>query len=932
LILPQLEKLDQAEQAAQKALSIDVNNHMALRAMAIIRSKQNKINDAAVFAKKAMALAPDCAKTLSVMANMNIQTGRFDDAELQLSQAMEINPRAEVYANYSFLELTRNNIPAAISHAETALKKKPFLVNVWKMLASLYQKTGQTESCIHSLEQVIKYDPKNTAVLSYIGELYRQGGEIDNAIKIYNETLAIKPDFAEVHSNLGACLTEQGRWDEAIDSLKKALTIKPDMAEAHNNLGAIYRQQGKLIDAIKKHKDAIATKPDFTEAHSNLGACLAEQGEWDEAINTLKKALAINPNMGELYNNIGSIYQKQGKIDDAIASYEKAIAIKPDFAEAYSNLGLSLSNKGEWDEAYSFLNKAIEINPDLTMARDNVLETMIKRRNDYLTGFCNIQRILDVDKLISANVKDHPLQINLLFCPFVDPITPPQGIASLKSYLEKYADANVHCLDLNLEWHTKALEKDHPGLKPVQIGRQFFKSEGDLFFEIDEYRKVAKDFNEFLKKSHTRLQFLMCQEDFQQQTNIINEFKLSALVGNPDIIGFSILIDDQILCSLMLARKIKEEYPEKIIVFGGAGILNSFDQIIHNPFVDFIITEAGEEAFYELLNSIQAGELKKAIPGVAYKKEGIVIKNKAIPADLNHDAYPDFSDHRLEDYFTRQIVIPILSSKGCFWRKCSFCEQSKINQYSEASIDKVVAEIEHHATNGHFYFQFVDEMISAKRLKELSKKIIDKKLRVFFYATLRPTPDFDIDTFHLMYNAGFRYVIWGVESCCKRVLKLVRKGTTVKSIRNTLMLSRNAGLRNHIFMFVGFPTEMPDELFETMQFLYDNRDFIHMVHSGPFNLCKGTEIFDNIEKFGMTLEYTETNEDDYKINYKSGSTSQKSMQYFYYYQSTFCDTLAVVPEFNILRDHALLYYAKFPIEVFENKYRKISRPIKKNLL
>jgi len=556
---------------------------------------------------------------------------------------------------------------------------------------------------------------------------------------------------------------------------------------------------------------------------------------------------------------------------------------------------------------------------------------MLNKVEDYIVNICSNHdqgESRNANQLISEGVKYDTLKVNLLYCPFVDPITPPLGIASLKAYLEKHGNTQVCCMDLNLEWHTMLARSEEASVEPLRKGEKLFRNADNKFFDLDRYNSVASDFVQFTGKTHLSTQYSLSQDDPSQKNNLVTFLKPLALQGSPDVVGFSILFKEQFLCSLLLAEEVKKENPETIVVFGGAGMLNSGPQIQQSPFVDFVIYEAGEASFNELLNSIRAGKFNEMIPGVGYKLAEEYVKNEPIPGNLNHDAYPDFSDFDLDKYFTNDVVIPILSSKGCYWRRCSFCEEGSVNQYAEASVNRVVDEIEHHSSSGHSYFQFVDEMISPKRLEMISKEIISRNLKVFFYATLRPAADFKLEILELMYTAGFRYIIWGVESCNRRVLKLVNKGTSVKSIGNTLKMSTSVGIRNHIFMFVGFPSETPDELFDTMQFIYDNQEYIHKVHSGIFCICKGTEIFLNPEKFDIEIEHTGLSSPEYRVKNKRGTTGEKATKYHRYYLVSFLDQVTISPPFGRLRDHALLRYAKIPLEHDLKVRKKIPQPVR----
>ena len=128
-------------------------------------------------------------------------------------------------------------------------------------------------------------------------------------------------------------------------------------------------------------------------------------------------------------------------------------------------------------------------------------------------------------------------------------------------------------------------------------------------------------------------------------------------------------------------------------------------------------------------------------------------------------------------------------------------------------------------------------------------------------------------------------------------------------------------------MFVGFPSETPDELFDTMQFIYDNQEYIHSVHSGTFSLCKGTEIFLNPKKFDIEIEYTGLSYCEYKVKHKRGTTGKKAAEYLRYYRGTFLDKVHIAPAFVWLRDHALLRYAKIPLENDLKIRKKVPQPV-----
>lgn len=756
-------------------------------------------------------------------------------------------------------------------------------------------------------------------------------GDLAQARHIYEQILQADSNHPIVLHLLGVICHQTNDNAKAISLISKAVSLKPDFAEAHSNLGLVLEHVGRLDDAVASYGKAITINPRHPDAHLNLGNALTAIGKRKQAVDSYNKALALNPVFVEAHCNLGNVYRDLKKPKEAIESYNKALAIAPDFAGAHFGLGNAYGDLGRTDDALASFKKAIAINPDYYDARNNYEYVIAKTVEKEIYNLCSaVEDIVPAADRITASGKEvATLRVNLLFCPFVNPVSPPLGISILKSFLEKNGNPDVRCIDLNLEWHDKIANEDATGYEALgealRKGKELFKNPDGSFFNVDHYREISSCMVDEMRESTYDGQFSLCREALKD--DILSFLKPRALEGNPDVIGFSVLFFEQMLCSLALAKEIKKENPDMIIVFGGAGLLSSGKDAIQSPYVDFVVWDVGEAPFNQLLNFIKKGRFNEKIPGLEYKKGGISKKNEPIASNLNHAAYADFSNFDLNAYYTGEICVPLLSSKGCYWAKCTFCEEAMVNIYVEAEISRVVDEIEHHRKMGIKYFQFIDEMIPSDRLRLLSKEVIRRDLGVYFYANLRPTADFDQETLDVMFQAGFRYVIWGVESCNRRVLKMVKKGTSVKSIRNTLQYATRAGIRNHVFMFVGFPSETPDELFETMHFFYENQKNIHQIHSGAYVLCENTEIFNDPETFDIEVECIGKNPTIYVAKHKKGTSGEKAEALATYYQTTFLNKFTLSRSFGNLRDHALLFYANMPLEEHQKLRKRVPEPI-----
>ena len=283
LALPHIHMVDAAEQAANTSLTLDSQNPIALRALAIINLRQGNLEAAKTHADQTVKLAPQCARSLMTLAGVYMAQNSLNKANELFRQAMEIEPLAEIHANYAILEMRRGNIQSAIKYAEKAVEIKPFLTNVWQLLVGLYRQIKCDELSVKALEQMIRYEPDNPAALSDLGEYYRKAGRIEKALGVLERAVAGSPAFVNAWINYGSVLCEANRSGDAIAAYHKALALNENQVEAHNNLGVIYIRRGELEKALAAFEIASKLRPERIDIRANLGGTLAQLGRIEEA-------------------------------------------------------------------------------------------------------------------------------------------------------------------------------------------------------------------------------------------------------------------------------------------------------------------------------------------------------------------------------------------------------------------------------------------------------------------------------------------------------------------------------------------------------------------------------------------------------------------------------------------------------------------------
>jgi radical SAM superfamily enzyme YgiQ (UPF0313 family) len=203
---------------------------------------------------------------------------------------------------------------------------------------------------------------------------------------------------------------------------------------------------------------------------------------------------------------------------------------------------------------------------------------------------------------------------------------------------------------------------------------------------------------------------------------------------------------------------------------------------MQQPTVDYVVSGEGEGPLMQLL----AGGMNPTdVPGITYRQSGRIVTNPpAVEENLDLLGRADFSDLDLRSYYSPLPVLPIATSRGCYWRRCAFCVhyRSAGQTYRRCTVPGVVEQLKRHVENGVEHFALVDEMIAPAHFSQLAEGILDAGLRIRYYAMAKPVRQFDRDLLRKMRQSGCCYLLWGIESGAQRILDLMDKGTKVAEI------------------------------------------------------------------------------------------------------------------------------------------------------
>lgn len=388
--------------------------------------------------------------------------------------------------------------------------------------------------------------------------------------------------------------------------------------------------------------------------------------------------------------------------------------------------------------------------------------------------------------------------VSLVTAPAWGVIFPPYSIARLTGLLRHYG-YTVHVHDTNVETY-HYIKNNHD--IDYWEGRYYYAWERPVF--DDEVFPIIKP--------------------------VLDRAVDKILNDQSDVVGFSLYLTN-LLASLYMIRRIKEQRPEIKIIIGGPESFNDwFDELVFGElnfdksYIDFRIQGEGEQELLTLLENIHEFPTQPDV----YTFGGFQGK-----LDLNQLPFPDYSDYNLSLY-EHADGASIETSRGCV-AKCSFCAETHFWKFRWRDSDRVIDEMKHQiARYGIRRFWFVDSLANGnfKEFKRLIERIVEEKLDVRWNSYARCDGRMDRDMFQKIADSGCVALSFGVESGSEKVLTDMKKLIKVWEIENNLRDGSAVGMKNHVNWVVGFPTEGPAEFCHSLHVLHNCRNWIYAISPG----------------------------------------------------------------------------------------------------
>ncbi len=289
--------------------------------------------------------------------------------------------------------------------------------------------------------------------------------------------------------------------------------------------------------------------------------------------------------------------------------------------------------------------------------------------------------------------------------------------------------------------------------------------------------------------------------------------------------GSTVMPGPQLKQAIPFTKKIKLEYPQIIIIWGGYFPSNQYKSSINSGYVDYIVNGPGDTAFPQLIEALESSGKIEDINNLIFIRNSSVIKtpkaqlmDQDLLPELPYDFFNTF--YPLKNYLGKTYLgkktLAYHSSIGCPFT-CAFCGVVPIFEarWKGKSAERMYREIKFMKDKyGADAIEFHDNnfFVSEKRVKELCELIKDENMNWWGESRIDTMDKYSDDTLRLMHDAGCRMIFYGAESGNDNLLKKMDKGGTQTGEQMIRFAERikKFGIIPEYSFILGFPAETED--------------------------------------------------------------------------------------------------------------------------
>ena len=308
--------------------------------------------------------APEVVRALKEVGALLVKLDRGEEAERAYEEALSLvapgnwNVR-EIRDSLVEIYRRRADLRTLVDRFERTWKRRG--VDEWRLLARLYDETGQEDLAIAGYRKAISLSPRMAELRLALIRLLERLGRIDEVVHEYERLIAGFPRETRYQVELADLLYRRQEPTRAMKLLDRMARQHGDDPEVLAALADAFTRYGENERALAAYKRLVRAGGK-DEAHIvGLGEQYALMGDSAAAQQTWRRLLDVVPDRARAYQILGETYASHDLLEKALDAFEHAVRERPDDPELLRPLALAQDRHGKRAEAVTTWERIHEL-------------------------------------------------------------------------------------------------------------------------------------------------------------------------------------------------------------------------------------------------------------------------------------------------------------------------------------------------------------------------------------------------------------------------------------------------------------------------------------------------------------------------------------------------------------------------------------------
>ncbi len=320
----------------------------------------------------------------------------------QYQQALHYDPdHQDTYLRVALNLMRRNRTMEAIEVLRELTHRKPDEAQPLVWLGMAYRHQNNVEAAVTTYQAALKRDPNDSAVYLQLVDILIQQGQEQEAIVLLIRGAEAADEPGDLYRVLGEMymrqaglsidLSDAQRYTSlAIETLKTAASLNPQDSTILNTLGDLYLRNRQFEQAVGIFERMATLLPDDVAAKERLALAYEWADQLEEAVRVLQEMAILRPTNARIFFALGGLYERLDDIDKAVVNYQLAARLdRPDPA-AYLKLAV-LQMEDRPEEAVAALRGGLTFLPDNPRLLE-MLGYVLFNKQEYAKAIASFRR------------------------------------------------------------------------------------------------------------------------------------------------------------------------------------------------------------------------------------------------------------------------------------------------------------------------------------------------------------------------------------------------------------------------------------------------------------------------------------------------------------------------------------------------------------